>query len=193
MILFRHMNKPLLNAFLPWAVVITLVMGTIFAASQQALRLAANDPQVQVAEDIGGAIAQGQPIPPSPKSLMDAKQSLSPFVSIFGDDKAPLYSNAKLDDKAPTPPAGTFDYVKAHGQNRFTWQPASGGRYAAVLMRYGGEKPGYVMVARSLRETEMRTQKLGIDILIAWVVTMVAVLGVLLLQQKRAPSSHHLA
>lgn len=185
-----HMNKSLLQAYLPWAIVITLVMGTIFGASQQAIRLAANDPQIQVAEDVSGAISQGQPIPPSPKSMVDAKLSLSPFVSIFGDDKAPVYWNAQLNDKAPTPPAGTFDYVKDHGQNRFTWQPASGERFAAVLLRYGGEKPGYVMVARSLRESELRIKKLGIDILIAWAVTMVAVLGALLLQQKLARPSH---
>ena len=50
--------------------------------------------------------------------------------------------------------------ARQRGENRFTWQPGPGLRYAAVLDHFGGAQPGFVLAARSLREVESRSDQL---------------------------------
>jgi hypothetical protein len=67
---------------------------------------------------------------------------------------------------------GVFDYTRAHGQDRITWQPRSGVRSAAIVARYGGAHPGFVLAGRSLREVEAREDRLTLMVGIAWAATL---------------------
>ena len=50
-------------AWLPFAIIIVIFSGLVYAIVQQNYRQSANDPQIQIAEDLATAISQGQPSP----------------------------------------------------------------------------------------------------------------------------------
>jgi hypothetical protein len=145
--------------WLPLAVVIVIFSGLAYAVVQQNYRQNANDPQVQITEDIAAAIEQGtspdQIAPPT--GTTDIRQSLSPWVMIYDNNGKLIGSTAILDGKNPSYPTGVFDEVKKSGKDaRVTWQPENGVRMATVVTRYSGAASGYVIAGRSLREVEIR-------------------------------------
>jgi hypothetical protein len=154
--------------------IVTIVFLTIYAASQQVLRQSANDPQIQMAEDAAMALSSGSAAPadfmPASRQPFDISQSLSPFTMIFDQGGVLLESSGSLLGEAAQPPAGTFADAKARGEDRFTWQPAAGERFAAVLKYYSGAHTGFVLVGRSLREVETRENNLLKIAALAWLV-----------------------
>ena len=87
-------------------------------------------------------------------------RSPAPFIIAYDDQGKPLASQARLNGGIPVLPAGVFDYVRQHGEERVSWQPilgtTRGVRIAAVVERIGGAHPGFVLAGRSLREVEAR-------------------------------------
>jgi hypothetical protein len=143
------------------------------------LRQGANDPQIQLADDLVARLEQGvAPTQAVPAGSVDMARSLSPFVIAYDDQGRPLASQAQLDGAIPVPPSGVFDFVRQHGEERVSWQPRLGAvstrdakstfdgriapqpghgiRIAAVVQRVGGAHPGFVLAGRSLREVEER-------------------------------------
>ena len=164
--------KKILIAWLPFAVLVTALCGLVYATVQQNYRQNANDPQIQMAEDIADALETGK----SPASFVsvapvqsDIAKTLAPFVIIFDDSMHPIVSTAIVSGKTPIPPSGIFDFVKSHGEERLTWQPAEGVRIAAIVRFFAGSEPGFVLVGRSLREVEKREAQLGFFCLVAWI------------------------
>ena len=147
----------------PWTALTIAAVGagvTLFVAAvvQQNYRQSANDPQIQLAED--GATAFGNGANPADivggRPPVEAATSLAPFMTVFDADKRVLATSGRFVGETLTPPAGTFDYARAHGQDRFTWQTTGGAREAAVLVYANGQHTGYVLAARSLHEVEAR-------------------------------------
>jgi hypothetical protein len=153
----------------------TVLALALYAIPQQVLRQGANDPQIAMAGDAAARLEQGQPpseaIPAG--SVVDMARSLSPFVIAYDDGGTPLASQAQLNGQTPVPPHGVFDYVRAHGEERFSWQPLNRNgqrvRIAAVVERVGGAHPGFVIAGRSLREVEMREEQVLRMAQLAWV------------------------
>jgi hypothetical protein len=143
--------------WLPLAVGIAAMSLLVCAAVQQDLRLSANDPQIQMAEDAAWVLEQGQTFEVPSGQLVDVARSLAPFVIVFGEDGKPRTSNGVLEGTTPVPPAGVFAFTREHGQDRITWQPLEGVRIAAVIVHFGGSTPGFVLAGRSLREVESRS------------------------------------
>src|SRR5438309_954190 len=141
-------NQEVLNqtlaAWLPLAAVILILSALNYAAVQQNYRQSANDPQIQIAQDIVNAIEQGAPVENIAQSLgsIDIKKSLSPFVMLYDDKRKLVASSAQIDGQAPNYPAGVFDSVKKRGQENLTWQPAAGVRMATVVANSRGRLPG---------------------------------------------------
>ena len=132
----------------------------LYAIPQQVLRQGANDPQIAMAGDLVVRLEQGAaPAEAVPAASVDIARSLSPFVIVYDDRGLPLASQAQLDGKTPAPPAGVFDFVRQHGEERPSWQPRRGVRIAAVIQRVGGAHPGFVLAGRSLREVEAREEQ----------------------------------
>ena len=99
--------------WIPLALAITLICGLIYVTVQQNYRRAANDPQIQMAEDLKEDLNSGKKIEEGiPAKNVDLNKSLAPFVIVFDEDLHPLASSASLDGKIPTPPKGVFDYVR---------------------------------------------------------------------------------
>ena len=170
------------QVWLPLAAAITVLSGLVYVAVQQNLRLSANDPQIQLAEDAALALSEGaQPSTVVPANSVDLGRSLAPYLMVFDDAGNVVASSVRLDGQPPVLPAGVLAYTKDHGEDRVTWQPKPGVRSATVLVRYGGQHPGVVLAGRSLREVEQRVDVVGSLVAMGWVAGLGLALGAALL------------
>ncbi len=157
------------SLFIILAAIVTVISVTIYTSAQQVYRSSADDPQVEAAQAISDLIAKGTP----PEAIVgqnatDISNSLSLFVVILDKDGKVVAGSGKLNNAVPVPPSGVIDYLKKHSEERFTWQPQKGVRLATVAHKVDGDK-GFVIVARSLREIEIRIQHMLLLVGIAWV------------------------
>jgi hypothetical protein len=165
--------KNILGHWLPLAIVTTLLCGLVYMAVQQSLRMGANDPQIQMAEDAAVALAAGgKPESVLPAARVDISTSLAPFLVVYNSAGEPLASSGLLHGTVPLLPHGVFAYTHQKGEDRVSWQPEPGIRMAAVLVAYEGSQPGFILSARSLREVETRESQTEQITGIAWLVTL---------------------
>jgi hypothetical protein len=171
----------IIRKFLPLAVGLSLVFFAIYVSVQQVVRMGANEPQIQLAEDTAVELANGK----SPKFLrdnpdpVDIAKSLAPFMIVFDNNGKLTATNVQLNDTTPMPPAGVLTYAKIRGENRVTWQPEAGVRIAAVIVYYSANgREGYVLAGRSLREAEIRIDNLSRIAMFGWLVTLIFTLMV---------------
>ena len=149
----------IIKSWLPLAVAITLLCGLLYLGLQQYIRQSANDQPLQMAEDAKIALENGQsPQAVIPTNLVNMTQSLQPYLIIFDEQTEPLASSVQLNSKTPQPPSGVFDFVRLHGEEKFSWQPAAGVRSSAVMLR---TSRGYVLAGKSLREVENHENQLS--------------------------------
>jgi hypothetical protein len=149
----------ILRQWLPLVAVGVALCGVVYVVAQQGLRISANDPQIQMAQDAAAALARGEAaasLLPGTPSPVEISQSLAPFLMVFSDSGEPLASSARLHGQMPALPAGLLDYVRQHGEDRVTWQPESGVRLAAVIVQVPVGPGGFVLAGRSLLEVEKR-------------------------------------
>ncbi len=167
----RGVFKKSLIGWIPLGVAITGLSGLTYLATQQNIRLSANDPQIQISEDITSAIEKGVSpgsiLPPTPSG--DMTKDLGPFVIIYKDSGEVLGSSTQLDSSTPKLPDGVLEYVAKNGEERFTWEPKKGVRSAAVVRKYAG---GFVLVGKSLREVEKRENLILSQTALAWALIM---------------------
>lgn len=171
--------------WLPIAAAVTLMSAVINVSIQQNYRQNANDPQIQMAEDLGRALAEGR----RPESLVsttkiDMNLSLAPFVMVFDDKGNNTFSTATLDNQTPVPPKGVFDFTRNNGEDRVTWQPKPLVRNAIIVRYFKGKASGFVLVGRSLREVEKRENNLMGIVVVGWLTAMLATYILKLLAPK---------
>lgn len=183
-ILFEIIKK-----WLPLAIATAGLCALVYLTVQQSLRMGANDPQVQMAEDAASNLNAGGSVDSVlPSTKVEIAESLAPFLIVFDNSGNILASSATLHNSVPTYPAGVLDFVRQKGQDRVTWQPEAGVRMATVVVRYNN---GFVMAGRSLREVEQRESQVerlsGLALLGIWAATLsVIVLGELVGRKKSA-------
>lgn len=155
----------------------TLFSLVVYATGQFIIRSSANDPQIQMAEDTAAGLAAGMPsgaITPPPGRVIG--ESLSSFTVIYDAGGNPTAGSANYKGALPKPPKGVFDYAGSHGQNRVTWQLEKGLRFATVIVPYTASgSNGYVMAARSLRESEARTREFGRITFFGWLTSILLI------------------
>ncbi len=159
------------------AAISTVLVGLVYATVQQNYRQNANDPQIEITQEISGAIAKGAPIdqiiPPGANST-DIKTSLSAFAMIFDKDGKVTGSSAKLNDKDPVPPKAVLESSKKKGRSLLTWEPEAGTRIAAVIVPVkSGDTDAYVLAGRNIREVEKRENQLALLCLLGWGVLLI--------------------
>jgi len=134
----------------------------------------ANDPQVQIAEDNEARIedygAGPQTVVGTP---VDINKSLAPFVIVYDESGVAVASSGLLKGIIPVPPRGVFEYLKTNNEDRFTWEPESGIRSAVIMRRISGNRPGFILVGRSMREIETRIHSLEFMIGGFWLAGMI--------------------
>jgi hypothetical protein len=171
--------RNIIRSWLPLAAAVTLMTGVLYAVSQQVFRLAADDPQVQLAEDAATALEAGEPAGAVvPDGTVDIAASLAPYVIVFDAQGEPVASNARLHDEIPELPGGVLDFAREHGGNRISYQPEPGVRSATVIVPVNGGADGYVLAGRSLREVEAREAQLVRQLVFGWAGTLFGVLVV---------------
>lgn len=160
--------------WIPLAVTVMTLSGVVYLTVQQTQRLSANDPQIQIAQDLASELSHNGDITSfvSPQHV-DIAYSLSPFIIIYNDQVDVLYSSATLHGQTPQVPRGIFSYVQHNGEDRFTWQPEPLVRMATVVTRYAGEHQGYVLVGRSLSEVEKREDMLFLQVALGCITSLV--------------------
>lgn len=179
-----------LRRFLPLFIVTTCLSGLIYLTVQQSLRIGANDPQIQMAEDLVTELStQKDTLQITTLPRVNISKSLSPFIIVYDESGQVISSSGDLNGTTPLVPRGVLAYAKEHEDDRFTWQPESGVRVAAVVKHFTGRTTGYVLVGRSLREIEKRedslTKQVGLGYAATVVALVIAVAVTLLPQKKR--------
>jgi hypothetical protein len=154
--------------FLPVAVLATLCCGLVYAAVQQDLRMGANSPQLQLAEDAARALDAGAPTTTLVgSSKVDVAISLDPFIVIFDPAGKVLATDGQLDGHDPIPPLGVLDAGRQNPPNEVTWEPRAGVRLASVTVPWNG---GTVLAGRSLREVERQEDNVLVIAAASWIV-----------------------
>ena len=156
---------------IPWIlalVIITLLCLLVGVAVQQSYRMSANDPQIQIAEDMATAFANNQFTEETLKSSVEAYTpttlpvnigtSLAPWIQVYTQSGEPLFSSALISDAQSVPhvPKGIFERMNKQNEVRVTWQPKRGIRQAIVVTKFTGVQNGFIVVGRSLKEVEVR-------------------------------------
>ncbi|GAC1428280.1 MAG: hypothetical protein NVSMB58_01310 [Terriglobales bacterium] len=159
----------------------TFIAGTGGVVSQQVLRMSANDPQTQLAEDGAQRVSAGE----NPSTVVSDRKinmatSLAPFVIIYDEAGRPVAASGYLDGSIPTPPKGVFDFVRANRQETLTWQPRHGVRIASVIALTNN---GFVVAGRNMREVEYRKGEILKIVTTGWLMANVALIFLWLLSQ----------
>jgi len=174
---------PKIRNFIPLAVLITGLSGLVYWAVQQDIRIGSYEPQIQLSEDAAARISAGEdPKKIIPTGNIDISKSVAPYLVIYDDKDNVLASNATLNNQTPKVPQGVLDYAKNNGQDRISWQPATGVRSAIIVTHFSNSKvSGSVLSGRSLREPEKRIDMLGTQVALAYLVTMISTFGAVLI------------
>lgn len=173
----RHLIVRVLFRWLPLAGLATAGCLLIYVAVQQLYRQTANDPQVEMAHEIARELDAG--LPPDavvPSRPVDIGVSLAPYVMVLDASGHVVASSGRLHNEPRVVPVGVLDTVRASGEERVTWQPERGVRVATVVVRLAGSTPGFVLVGRSLEESEARTFQFGHLVALAWTATLCGLL-----------------
>lgn len=170
--------KTILKIWLPFVVTITAFCALTYATIQQSYRQNANDPQIQMAQDVADAIVDGKDVGTLlPIDKIYVAKSLAPFLIVLDQEGNEIASSVILDGQTPELPNGVLDSTKELGENRITWQPSDGVRIAAVIVSY---KDGYVLAGRNLREVEAREAQLTAFAGLTWILALFATLVVII-------------
>ena len=168
-----------------WTLLVGLATVAVFAAYiviQQELRGAANHPQIEMAREAAGKLSAGA----SPQSVVnsapiDIASSSDTYLIVVDSSGALLASSAQLEGSAVIPPSGVFAYVRDHGEDMISWQPAAGVRSAIVVDSFQG---GYVVAGRSLTGTEQAESALGLWAIFGWAAALLLASALSLIMQR---------
>ena len=177
------LKQPIFFHALCLGLILTFLGGTAAVTFQQMLRRGANQPQIEMANFYASEIGSGEaPDDIIPTGYVDPERSLEPFVIFYDDQGRPQKATGYLDQSAPVPPRGVFDYSRNHGSDTFTWQPRPQVRIATVVQRVTGPHPGFLLAGRSLRNVEEDETVLYHMTFLGWLVlVLLLVLGAVLL------------
>jgi hypothetical protein len=186
-----------LGLWLPIALTAILLTGFSYWSVQQNYRLSANDPQAQMATEAIKDLSQVDDLSLIGGSLgqTDITQTSNPFLVVYDDTGKPVVGNGYLNGELPQLPAGAFAAARKMPDNRFTWQPKTGQRFAAVLKHYTGKQNGFILTARSLSETDKKisllTKGAGVALLLVLIVSYIWSLMLAKWMQKNFASHDH--
>ncbi|MBI4049925.1 MAG: hypothetical protein HY398_00575 [Candidatus Doudnabacteria bacterium] len=174
---FFKKYRKYLGIIVPWfsaTAIVTIIFVTLYASIQKIYRASANDPQIELTENVANALLAGaNPEAVVTNQVVPIDKSLSVFVSIFDESLNPVISNANLEGEPPILPRGVFDQARAYDENRVTWEPRPGVRAAIVVRHFANDRvAGFVLAGRNLREIETREQALTLMVFIAWLVSL---------------------
>lgn len=151
------------------AFIVTILFGTIYATTQQSLRLTANELPTQLAEET----ARELDVPNKPTDVLPARvdvvKSLAPFVIIYDASGAVVAGSGYLSGTVPKIPFGVLQHGSTEHHNAITWEPQPGVRLATVSTKSSSY---YVLAGRSLREVEKVENKVYTLSIVGWFISI---------------------
>jgi len=163
-----------LVAWLPVAVVATVLAATCYAMAQQLTRSGADDGPRALAQRAADSLARGDPpAQVAPAVSVDLATDLGPFITVYDAAGAVQASTALLDGVPLALPQGVLAEARTHGSDRVTWQPRAGVREAVIALPWrSASARGVVVAGASLQPAEEREDQLLLLLLAGWLVAM---------------------
>lgn len=161
--------------FLPGVLIATLILGITYVNDQQVLRLGADEPQIQMAQDAATRVAAGA----TPEDVLGGSKiaietMASPYLVMYDANGTPVSGTGYLNGSLPVLPGGVFDQAKRLGIDTISWEPEKGVREAIVVVPVMGQLGGFVLAGRSLRYVEQQEDMLTKRTAVGWAVVVVA-------------------
>ena len=171
--------RAVLVAWLPVAVVATVLAGTSYVVTQQVTRSSADDAPRALAQRAADTLSHGgKPAAVTPGAPVDLATDLGPFLVVYGPDGRVRASTARLDGVMPVVPPGVLAEARQHGIDRVTWQPRPGVREAVIALPWqSATTAGVVVAGASLQPAEARVDQMTMLLLIGWLVAMIGSLA----------------
>jgi len=144
-----------MKKLIPWygsIVILIIIFGTIYGVVQQAQRQAANDPQIQIAEDTAVLLNQGVKPAALTFGRVSLNTSLAPFMIVYDKSGRVVAGSGYLSGQVPTVRDGVLQAASNKDYHAVTWQPQAGVRIAAVTVAADNY---YVLSGRSLKQVEV--------------------------------------
>ncbi|HSW66007.1 MAG TPA: hypothetical protein VLI54_02620 [Bacillota bacterium] len=181
-----------MKRLISWAgaiLILVIIFGTVYAGLQQSLRLNANDPQIQIAEDVARNLNAGKTPASQMPEPINLAFSLAPFVTIYDKQGKVVITNGYLDGQAPVIPTGVLTSAAGKEYNAVTWQPQTKVRIAAVSVAADSY---YVVSGRSLKEVEKRENEIIKVVGAGWLAsTVIVTLLALVRSSPTLPAKKH--
>lgn len=156
--------------------IVTIIIGVIYASVQHTWRANANDPQTALLYTMRDRIQQGKPIDFVFSDSVDLGSSLSPFLVTYNGNGDPLRSNGFIDQNLPRLPKGVLDFARTHGEHWVTWQPRTGIRMAMGILNVQAGAVQFIAAGRSLAQVEQRVSRLEKILLAGWLACICIIL-----------------
>ncbi|MCL2826321.1 MAG: hypothetical protein FWD72_02820 [Eggerthellaceae bacterium] len=130
--------------------------GCVYVSFQQQARLGADVPAAMAAQQAAYELGLGASPQEALPAQTDMAETITPFVMVYDNNKKLVA--ASTDMGGFSYPQGCLDQIDSSngGDNRVTWQPESGLRFATVGIKV---ESGYVVGAYSLSESENATDR----------------------------------
>jgi hypothetical protein len=174
-----------LSSWIVLAIAISFVFGFIFIATHQTIRSEANATLVDTAQNIIGYLENDDTIDTQVEQLtgqidqstkVDLANSDKIFVSIYDGEGKPKASTGNVDGKANELDKGILDIAKKDGVNKASIEPKNGVRLAIAAYPIKKGDKGYLVVGKSLEETESSITRIGKILLVGWLITLLITL-----------------
>ena len=167
---------------LPLATVTSIVLALSYVNDQQNIRMAANEPQEWMANDVASRIEAGKPIQSDfIAGSVNVLYNHTPYIIVYDKFGSTTISSGVFEGKVSTLPRGLLESTRKLGINRVTWEPYKGVRQAIVLVPIHGGEGGYVLAGRSLAYAQEQESLLAKRALLGRLVAMLAIIIVTLL------------
>lgn len=125
--------------------------GCAYISTQQSLRSGADGPAVTAVRQAMVKLENGETPQNALPEKTDIRTSQTPFVYIYDSDKNLVASSAAYGSESIAYPVSVLSEIDKRGENRVTWQPKTGLRFATVGIQFVG---GYIIGCYPLSETE---------------------------------------
>lgn len=131
---------------------VTFTCSLMYLVAQQSMRLSANEAPEQLAVATKLKLQSGKnPDSMIPADKVNISKSLDSFFMLFDHNKKIMASSGVMGDSNPSFPQSVLNNVSQSHEDRITWQPEPGLRFATVALKFSN---GYIVAAHSLQETE---------------------------------------
>jgi hypothetical protein len=167
-------------------VLVTGVFATVYVAAQQSVRASANTESAAVAAREVQLLAAGSGTLSEQRVELTADSG--PFVVVYDADNAPVAGTVVRNGALPVVPTGVLAAARLEGQDKVTWQPAAGLRFAVVAR---AASDGRVVVGgQSLTPFEDRDTQTLILVALGWLASIACMAGAwVLIKIREAPAA----